>query len=116
MHVFIKIPRPVDYPGPLESDLPIIEVSLYVNDELSVRQTSDTFFIAGIGIRWAPHRALLLPKYRGIQQVCNFTRIYISRLTASASSLSARPYPCLRALRQALASYCRKVVSLCVLC
>jgi len=29
MHVFLKIPRPVDYPGPLESDLPIIEVSLY---------------------------------------------------------------------------------------
>ena len=78
-------------------------------------RTSDPFFVVGIRIQRALHRALLLPRYRGTQPVCNVTRTYNLCLTASASSLSARPDPCLRALRQALASHCRKVVSLCLL-
>jgi hypothetical protein len=67
MHAFLKIPRPVDIPGPLESEFPIIPV-LSVGSSSRGRYNLISLF-ADIKVLLALLRAPLLQRYRVILQV-----------------------------------------------
>ena len=76
MHTFLKIRRPVDIPGPLESDFPIIPIlyAIYVLHCASII-SSALFLLADIEIPQGPHQVALLRIYQVILQVCNVTKL-----------------------------------------
>jgi hypothetical protein len=55
MHTFLKIPRPVDIPGPLESEFPFIPVLFVILDHPS---RSSTTYFTGINIPLDPRRGV----------------------------------------------------------
>ncbi len=83
MHAFLKIPRPVDIPGPLESEFPIIPI-LFVLCYAS-RNSSTLFLLADIEILLDPHQAVLRT-YQVTPQVWNIT--LLARVCSSCSSPS----------------------------
>jgi hypothetical protein len=76
MHTFLKIRRPVDIPGPLESDFPIIPI-LYATYVLRCASiiSNVLFLLADIEIPQGPHQEALLRIYQVTLQVCNTTKL-----------------------------------------
>ena len=74
MHTFLKIHRPVDMPGPLESEFPIIPI-LYVIYILRYASSkpSTLFLFADIEIPLGPRQVALLRMHQVTLQVCHMT-------------------------------------------
>jgi hypothetical protein len=73
MHTFLKIRRPVDIPGPLESEFPIIPVLYVGNDRYTLARYFEAQLTLGctdIEIQQAPHQEVLPQIYRGTPRVC----------------------------------------------